>query len=135
MNLEQVKEFIKQVSWGMLATSDGHNAGVRPMTGLAWNQNQLWCATGASTDKVAQLKKVPHAEYCFCDVSGKHVRIAGTCTISSDNTEKLWLHKAVPALKDYFPDPAAPEYVIIKMTPANIRVTNPDFTYEQVQLK
>jgi len=135
MNLEDVKNFTKQVPWGMLATSDGRKVGVRPISGHAWNQNQLWCATIASTDKVAQLKKVPHAEYCFCDASGKHVRIAGRCTISTDNAEKLWLHKAIPALKDYIADPASPDYVVIKMIPDNIRVTNPDFTYGQVELK
>jgi general stress protein 26 len=135
MNLEDVKNFINQVHWGTLATSDGRTVGVRPMAGLAWKQNQLWCATAASTDKVAQLKKVPHAEYCFCDATGKHVRIAGPCTISTDNAEKLWLYKAVPTLKDHIPDPASPNYVVIKMTPDNIRVTNPDFTYGQVELK
>jgi general stress protein 26 len=135
MNLEDVKNFINQVHWGTLATSDGRKVGVRPMAGLYWNKNQLWCATAASTDKVAQLKKVPHAEYCFCDATGKHVRIAGPCTISTDNAEKLWLYKAVPTLKDHIPDPASPNYVVIKMTPDNIRVTNPDFTYGQVELK
>ena len=135
MNLEQVKEFINQVHWGMLATSDGRKVGVRPMGGLAWKQNQLWCATAVSSDKVAQLKRVPHAEYCFADASGKHVRIAGPCTISTDNAEKLWLYKAVPTLKDYFPDPAARDYVVIKMIPDNIRFTNPDFTYTRVELQ
>lgn len=135
MNLKDVKEFTRQVPWGMLATSDGRTVGVRPMSGLAWNQNQLWCATFAASDKVAHLKKLPHAEYCFCDAAGKHVRIAGPCTISTDNAEKLWLYKAVPALKDYFPDPASPDFAVIKMSPDNIRMTTPDFTYEQVELK
>ena len=48
MNLEDVKNFINQVHWGTLATSDGRKVGVRPMAGLAWKQNQLWCATAAS---------------------------------------------------------------------------------------
>jgi general stress protein 26 len=135
MTIEEVKEFIKQVPWGMLATTDGRGVGVRPMSGLAWNGNQLWCATFAATDKVKHLRKVPYAEYCFCDASGKHLRIAGACTVSSDNAEKLWLHKALPALKDYFPDPAAPEYVVIKMTPDHVRVTGADFTYERVEVK
>jgi general stress protein 26 len=132
MNLEDVKEFTKQVPWGMLATTDGRVVGVRPMSGLVWNGNQLWCATGASTDKVKHLKKVPHAEYCFCEAGGKHVRIAGPCSISADNAEKLWLHKALPLLKDYFPDPASPEYVVIKMTPDHVRATGADFAYEKI---
>ncbi|MCE5185324.1 MAG: pyridoxamine 5'-phosphate oxidase family protein [Planctomycetaceae bacterium] len=134
MNLDDVKLFIKPITWGMLATSDGRKVGVRPMSGLAWNGSQLWCATLASSDKVAQVKRVPQAEYCFCDASGKHVRIAGPCTISTDNAEKLWLWNAVPMLKDYIPDPAATSYVVIKMIPDNIRITNPNFTYTQVEL-
>ena len=135
MNLEDVKEFINQGHWGTLATSDGYKVGARPMAGMAWKENQLWCATSADTDKVSQLKKVPYAEYCFCDASGKHIRIAGPCTISTDNAEKLWLYEAVPTLKDHIPDPASPDYVVIKMIPGNIRAMNPDFTYQQVEMK
>ena len=135
MNLEDVKEFINQVHWGTLATSDGNKVGARPMAGLAWKENQLWCATNTATDKIAQLNKVPYAEYCFADASGKHIRIAGPCTISTDNTEKLWLYEAVPTLKDHIPDPAAPDYVVIKMAPDNIRVMKSNFMYEPVGIK
>ena len=136
MNLEELKQFIKQVGWGMLATTDGQKVGVRPMGGFAWKENQLLCATFASSDKVAQLGKVPYAEYCFYDSIGKHVRIAGPCSISTDNAEKLWLYKTVPGLKNHIADPASPDYVIIKMTPDNIRaMETTDMMYKQVKLK
>ena len=136
MTLEELKQFIKQVSWGFLATTDGRIVGVRPMGGLAWKDNQFLCATGASSDKIAQLRKVPYAEYCFCDSAGKHVRIAGPCSVSTDNAEKLWLYKALPSLKEHVSDPASPEYVVIKMTPDNIRVMEgTDMKYSQVKLK
>jgi uncharacterized pyridoxamine 5'-phosphate oxidase family protein len=136
MNIEQVKQFIKEVRWGFLATTDGRKVGVRPMSGLAWKDNQLLCATFSASDKVAQLGKVPYAEYCFCDSTGKHVRITGPCTISTDNAEKLWLFKAVPSLKDHISDPAGPEYVVIKMTPENIRVMETtDMAYKQLERK
>jgi len=136
MTFEELKQFIKQVGWGMLATTDGHKVGVRPMGAVVWKDSQCFCATFVYSDKVAQLKKVPYAEYCFCDSTGKHVRIAGSCSISTDNAEKLWLYEAVPALKDYISDPASPDYVIIKMTPDNIRVMEgTDMKYSQVKLK
>jgi len=136
MNIEDIKQFIKQLRWGFLATTDGRKVGVRPMGGLTWKENQFWSATFASSDKVAQLRKVPYAEYCFCDSTGRHVRIAGPCTISTDNAEKLWLYNAVPALKDHIADPAAPDYVVIKMSPDNIRVMDStDMKYTQVKLK
>ena len=136
MDLKELKQFIKQVGWGFLATTDGQKVGVRPMGGLAWKENEFLCATFSSSDKVAQLRKVPYAEYCFCDSAGKHVRIAGPCTISTDNAEKLWLFKAVPTLKDHISDPTSAEYVIIKMSPDNIRtMETTDMTYTQVKLK
>jgi len=136
MTLEELKQFTKQTGWGYLATTDGKTVGVRPMGGLAWKDNYLLCATYIPSDKVFQIEKVPHAEYCFCDSAGKHVRIAGACSTSTDNAEKLWLYKEVPGLAKYFPDPATPEYVIIKMTPDNIRVmSGTDMKYEQVKIK
>jgi len=136
MDLKELKQFIKQLSWGFLATTDGQKVGVRPMGGLTWKENQFLCATFASSDKVAQLRAVPYAEYCFCDSAGKHVRIAGTCSISTDNAEKLWLYNQVPVLKDHISDPASPDYVVIKMTPEMIRFMEPtDMQYTQVELK
>jgi uncharacterized pyridoxamine 5'-phosphate oxidase family protein len=136
MNIEQLKQFIKEVHWGFLATTDGRKVGVRPMGGLAWKDSHLLCATFSASDKVAQLRKVSFAEYCFCDSTGKHVRIAGPCTVSSDSAEKLWLYKAVPSLKDHVSDPASPDYVVLKMTPDNIRVMeSTDMKYSQVKLK
>jgi general stress protein 26 len=136
MNLEDVKKFMKEVGWGILATSDATKVGARPMSGWAWKGSQLWCATGESSDKIAQLRKVPYAEYCFCNSQGKHVRIAGPCSISNDNDDKIWLYKAVPALKEYVSDPTAPQYSVIKMTPENIRyIESTELVYKQVDLK
>ena len=114
MDLEDVKKFTKEVGYGVLATSDGIIAGARPMSGWAWKDSEFWCATGEPSDKLAQLRKVPYAEYCFCNAAGKHVRIAGPCSISANNDDKLWLYDMVPALKCYISDPAAPQYVVIR---------------------
>jgi len=135
MNMETVKELMRQAGWGFLATSDGEKVGVRPMGGWAWFGSQLWCATAADSDKVAQLRKVPYAEYCFCDAEGRHTRIAGKCTISTDNAEKLKLFQAVPQLKNYISDPASPEYEVIKLTPQRVRImAGTDLQYEEIKI-
>jgi general stress protein 26 len=121
MNLERAKSLMKEVGWGALASTDGKTVGVRPMGGWAWMGQELWCATSASSEKVAQLRKVPHAEYCFGKPEGEHVRISGSCTISTDNEDKIKLYEAVPMLKNYIDDPRSPDYVVIRMTPARIR--------------
>ena len=121
MSLEQVKKFMTEVGWGFLATSDGNKVGVRPMGSCVWMGNELCAATKDGTEKIIQLRKVLYAEYCFSDREGKHVRIAGTCTISTNNDDKLKLYEAVPILRKYYKDPSDPKYVVIRMKPERIR--------------
>jgi len=122
MSIELVKSFMREVGWGFLATSDSNKVGVRPMGSCVWMDNELWAATTDGTEKIMQLRKVPYAEYCFSDREGKHVRIAGTCTISTNNDDKLKLYEAVPILKKYIKDPSEPKYVVIRMKPERIRL-------------
>jgi uncharacterized pyridoxamine 5'-phosphate oxidase family protein len=122
MSLEMVKKFMKEVGWGFLATSDGNKVGVRPIGSCVWMGNELWAATTDGTEKIVQLRKVPYAEYCFIDREGKHVRIAGSCTVSTNNDDKLKLYEAVPILKKYIKDPSEPKYVVIRMKPERIRL-------------
>ncbi len=135
MSLEMVKSLMKEAGWGFLATSDGKKVGVRPIGSCVWMDNELWCATTDGTEKIVQLREVPYAEYCFSDREGKHVRIAGTCTISTNNGDKLKLYEAVPILKKYFKDPSEPKYVVIRMKPERIRfLAGTGKGYEDIEL-
>lgn len=134
MTLDEAKAFMKEVGWGCLATSDGQTVGCRPMGGWAWMGDELWCATGAYSDKVAQLRKAPFAEYCFARPDGEHLRVAGPCTVSTENADKRRLYDAVPMLKNYIPDPEGPGYVVIRMKPSRIRRMRGDLDYEEVKL-
>jgi general stress protein 26 len=135
MSLDEVKALMKEAGWGMLATTDGEKVGCRPIGGWTWVGAELWCATFTPSDKVAQLEKVPYGEYCFADKEGKHVRISGPCAISTNNDEKLTVYEAVPELKNYIQDPAAPQYVVIKMKPDRIRMmAGTDLSYQEIAL-
>lgn len=122
MSMETVKSVMKQAGWGFLATTDGKQAAVRPMGGWAWVGKELWCATGARSDKVRELKKCPLAEYCFCDREGRHVRLSGSVDISTRQADKDKLYGLVPALKEHIDDPKSPEYVVLRMKPTRIRL-------------
>jgi uncharacterized pyridoxamine 5'-phosphate oxidase family protein len=135
MNFETVKNFMKEVGWGFLATTDGNKVGIRPMGSCVWMGSELWGATTDGTEKILQLRKVPYAEYCFSDGKGKHVRIAGSCTISNNNDDKLKLYEAVPVLKKYIKDPVEPEYIVIRMKPDRIRLmAEAGKGYEDIEL-
>lgn len=136
MTFDEVKQLMKDVGWGDFATTDGTTVGVRPMGGWSWFEGELWCAADGASDKVAQLRAVSHAEYCFSRPDGMHVRLAGSCTVSEDLEDKKRLFDAVPALKEYVKDPAAPGYVVIRMKPDRVRaMVTPDLTYQDVALE
>ena len=136
MSMEAVKALMKEAGWGNLATTDGEKAFTRPMGGWAWVGKELWCATGADSDKVAQLKKRPHAEYCFITRDGRHVRISGPCAVSADQADKDKLYELVPALKQHIDDVKSPQYVVLRMQPEHIRLmTTEDMHYTEVELE
>jgi general stress protein 26 len=134
MSMEEVKSFMREVGWGALATTDGEKVGIRPMGGWAWIGNELWCASDASSEKIEHLRKVPYASYCFGNRDGKHVRIAGPCTVSTEDDDKLKLYEANPILKNHIKDPASPEYVVIRLRPESIRfMKSTDMTYSEIK--
>ena len=134
MSMDEVKKLMEEAKWGDLATTDGETVGCRPMGGWAWFADELWCATFRGADKVAQLAKVPCAEYCFATPDGRHARITGECTISTDNDDKIALYEAVPVLANHIEDPTSPEYVVIRMKPDRVRLLlDPDGEYEEVE--
>lgn len=135
MNLNNVKQFMSQVHWGSLATTDGRKVGVRPMGGWAWFDEELWFASGKATEKVRQVKKVRYAECIFSKADGEHVRIAGPCFISANNRDKLKLFNAVPLLKDYIDDPTDHDYVVIRMRVARLRwMKSSSMEYTEVKM-
>jgi len=134
MSMEEVKSFMREVGWGDLATTDGEKVGIRPMGGWAWIGSELWCATGASSEKIAHLRKIPYASYCFANQEGKHVRISGPCTVSTQNDDKRRLYDANPMLKNHIPDPTAPDYVVIRLRPDSIRfMKSMDMVYSEIK--
>ena len=134
MNMEEVKAFMKEVGWGDLATSDGKVVGVRPMGGWAWVEGELWCASAIPTAKTDQLAAVPYAEYCFNGDAGKHARIAGPCTVSTDAGDKQTLYNAVPGIHGHVDGPTGPGWAVLRLKPERVRMISPDFTYEEVPL-
>ena len=121
MDFEGIKTFIKDTGWGYLATTDGERPAVRPMGAVAWIGDEFCCATGAKDSKTVDVSKHPQVEYCFADKEGKHVRMQGTCRISTKAEPKAKLIELYPFLGKYFKGPDDPNYVVLCMKPERIR--------------
>ena len=119
--MEQVKTLMQEAGTGLLATTDGQRAAVRPMGGWAWVGQELWCATGLQSAKVAEIRKCPHVEYCFMTADGQHVRIAGPCAVSTDPEDKKRLFDTVQMLRNYVDGPDDPNYAVLRLTVESVR--------------
>ncbi len=125
MSMEQVHTIMKETGVGFLATTDGEKVGVRPVV-VKWVDGELWTSTFAGSDKAAQIKARPSVEYCFADKQWRHVRISGTCTISTDNADREKFFGMMPELKKYFSGPDDPNYVVLRTKVDRIRLIGPE---------
>ncbi len=136
MNFKKLKKFMKDVRWGVLATTDGKKVGVRPMGAWAWVGKELWCGAEKGQEKIGQLKKVPFAEYCFATPNGEHVRIAGPCRISTRDEDKMKLYSLVPSLHKYYDTPYDEALVVLRMRPTKVRqFIHKTYEYKNIKIK
>jgi len=135
VNFEEVKAFMKEVGWGFLATTNGDRASVRPVGGCGWFGKEFWCATGLKDAKTVDIEKVPHVEYCFADKEGKHIRLSGKCSVSTEKADKQELLDLLPVMKQYVGDADNPDYVVLRLKPERIRYMGSDeMQYKEVSL-
>jgi len=135
MDFDGIKAFIKDAGWGYLATTNGQRPAVRPMGAVAWIGGEFCCATGAKDAKTEDVKNRPHVEYCFADKEGRHVRMLGTCEISTDTELRAKLIEIYPFLGKFFKGPDDPEYVVLKMKPTSVRfIGSKDMKYDEIPI-
>ena len=91
------------------------------MGSLKWVGNELWCACGLQDDKVADIRKVPHVEFCIADHDWDHVRISGVCTVSTDPQDRALFLDLVPTAKGYFSGPDDPNFAVLRTKVERIR--------------
>ncbi len=121
MNMDAVKELMAGVQIGLLATTDGERASLRPMGAWAWVDGDLWCAAASDSVKVADIAARPSAEYCFSGAEGMHVRISGDCRFTEDEDDKKKIFDLHPLLAQIFGTPDAPGWGILKMKVGRVR--------------
>ena len=117
---------MKEARVGMLATTDGRRATVRPIGGWMWRENELWVSTATGDDKATDIAKCPDAEMAFCLSDGRHIRIAGPCRLSVAQADRDAIFKEMPWLAQYLGGPDRPDFGVIRMEPKRLRLFDMD---------
>lgn len=135
MNMDELKQMVKDAGLGYLATLEGNQPRVRPVMPAMFNDGTILVATAKSTPKLSQIEKNNNFEICFVDQRLSQVRIQGKGSINNDIKKKEWLSNAVPMLRSYFPTPEDPNFVLLELKPEKVFLIHVgESNYTQVSL-
>jgi len=112
---------IKAAKFPVLATMDGDQPRVRPVSPVRTEGFIIYVANLRRYGKTAELAANPKAELCYTDDDHNQVRITATAEILTDRAviEDIW--NSNPLLRAYLKDINNPELIIYQFTPNRVR--------------
>ena len=114
-------EVIQKAKFPMLATSDGDQPHLRPVSPVLTDGFTIYVANLRTYGKTNQIAKNPNVELCYLDEAHDQVRITGVAEILADPDllESIWREN--PLLRRYLGQPDNPSLIIYKIRPTRIR--------------
>lgn len=118
---ELAAKVIKDAKFPMLATMDGDQPRLRPVSPVRVDGFTIYIANLKSYAKTAQIKSNPKVELCYMDADHNHVRITGIAKVLEDRPllEDIWNKNRL--LEHYLGSIDNPELVVYKVEPVRVR--------------
>ncbi len=115
------KDIVKKVKFPMLATMDGDQPRVRPVSPVRTEGFTVYVANLKSYGKTKEIEVNNKVELCYLDDDHNQVRITGLAEIVHDKKllEDIW--NANRLLQHYLGSIDNPELVVYKINPVRIR--------------
>ena len=112
---------MKAAKFPMLATVDGDQPRLRPVSPVRTEGFVIYIANLRSYGKTLEIAANPQVELCYLDDSHDQVRITGTAEIVSDRPtlESIW--ESNPLLRSYLGSIDNPELIIYRINPSRVR--------------
>jgi general stress protein 26 len=114
-------ELVRKVRFPQLATLDGDQPCVRPVSPVRTDGFTVYVANLRSYEKTAQIEANPKVELCYVDDDHNQVRITGTAEVVKDRSllEEIWNSNRL--LKHYLGSIDNPELVVYRIVPSRVR--------------
>lgn len=122
---EEARELALAVLTGapfpMLATTDGDQPRLRPVSPLKTEGFTVYVASMRSSNKTGELERNGKVELCYLTERHDQVRITGVATLVHDPAviQEVW--DANPLLRAYLKTPDNPEFMLYRITPTRVR--------------
>lgn len=105
----------------MLATMDGDQPRVRPVSPVRTDGFTIYVANLKRYGKTHEIAENPKVELCYCNEHHDQVRITGAAEVVSDRPllQEIW--DANPLLRQYLGSLDNPELIVYRIRPARVR--------------
>ncbi len=118
-----------------LATCDGDQPRLRPVSPLRTDGFTVYVANLKSYHKTQEIAANPKVELCYVDPEHNQVRITGTASVVTDRgiLEELW--NSSPLLRQYLGSLDNPQLIVYRIDPSRVRYMQEwALAYHEVEL-
>lgn len=124
---KEVWEHFKNHQYVFLATSEGDQPKVRPVT-LVYLNGRFWILTGTRNAKTTQIQKNPKIEFCLLFQDGEnrgYIRATAVARIIQNRETKVKIAEHTDFFNEFWNDPDDPNYTLMELCPSEIEYLRP----------
>ena len=124
---EEVWTHFKDFQYVFLATAEGNQPKVRPVT-LIYFDKRFWITTDTGSAKVKQIQGNPNIEFClYLQKEGKegYIRACGMAEIIKDRKTKVKIAHHCDFFSRHWKSVDDPDYALIEICPKEIEYIRP----------
>lgn len=118
---QRAVEIVKKNRFPMLATIDGNQPRVRPVSPVRTEGFVVYVANLKSYSKTSQIAANPKVELCYMDEDHNQVRITGEASVVTDRKllEEIWNSNRL--LQHYLGSIDNPQLIVYRITPKRVQ--------------
>jgi len=118
---ELARQVMRQARFPMLATDDGQQPRVRPVSPVKTDGFTVYVASLRRYHKTVEIEDNPRVELCYLDENHDQVRITGAAQALTDPAVKKEIWDGNPLLRQFLGSIDNPELIIYVVRPARVR--------------
>lgn len=118
---EVARKAMREARFPFLATTDGPQPRVRPVSPVRTDGFTVYVANLRSYRKTAEIEANPRVELCYLDGDHDQVRITGTAEVVTEAALLREIWEANPLLRGYLGSIDNPEWIVYRIVPERVR--------------
>jgi len=119
--VELAQAVIQADRFPYLATIDGDQPRLRPVSPVRTDGFTVYVANLRSYHKTAEIQGNPKVELCYLDEHHDHVRITGVAEVVDDRKVLQEIWEANPLLRQYLGEVTNPQLILYRIRPNRVR--------------